>query len=152
MQVRRANPTSLDAIRDLLSTVDLPHRDLTPSHLEHFFVCRDEEETVVGVVGIELYGEQALLRSLAVRPTCRGEGIGTRLADVVEEHARQQGARVIYLLTTTASDYFQSRGYEVIDRDALPTAIQQTEEAAQLCPSNATCMQRHLSSSPEAIA
>jgi amino-acid N-acetyltransferase len=127
-----------------LETCGLPHDDLTPSHLKQFFVARDEAG-VVGTVGLEPCGTAALLRSLAVAPEHRNDGLGARLVDAVERHAQDEGLHTLYLLTTTAADYFDSRGYEYIDRDALPAPIQQTEEAARLCPASATCMRKVLS-------
>lgn len=146
MRIQRARPDALDEIQRLLSILDLPYSDLTPSHLEHFFVCRDGGE-VVGVVGMELHGRVALLRSLVVRPAYRDRGVGRCLTEQIEQHARQNGVEDIYLLTTTASDYFDRHGYEPIRRDRLPEAIQDTEEAARLCPSSAICMKKVLAGS-----
>jgi len=143
MDLKRADRSDLEAIQHLLSTLDLPHTDLTPSHLENFFVCRDGDE-IVGVVGLELYDTVGLLRSLAVRPAHRNRGIGAGLTERIEGYADQNGVDEIYLLTTTASDYFGRQQYETIDRDELPQAIQETDEAAQLCPASATCMRKHL--------
>jgi arsenate reductase len=142
--IERARPDDLDAIRDLLRTVDLPHEDLTSAHLEHFRVARSGD-ALHGVVGVEPCGDVALLRSLAVAPDARGEGLGARLVDAAEEQAHEEGTDALYLLTTSASTYFQARGYEPMARDELPEAIQETEEAARLCPSSATCMRKTVS-------
>lgn len=143
MTVQPAAPDDLDAVRDLLRTVALPHEDLTPAHLTDFLVARDGE-ALGGIVGLELSGDAALLRSLAVVPERRNEGVGADLVDAVEERARQQEIHTLYLLTTTAADYFQARGYTQTERDALPESIQQTEEAARLCPDRAVCMRKKL--------
>lgn len=143
MTIRSARPSDLDPIQSLLDACELPHGDLTSAHLEHFLVARDGG-TLHGVVGLESRGDAALLRSLAVAPDARHEGLGTRLVDAIEQRAREDGLRALYLLTTTAADYFRARGYERIERDALPESIQQTEEAARLCPSSATCMRKKL--------
>lgn len=148
MTIQPASPDDLDILRDLLRTVGLPHEDLTPAHLEHFLVAHDGE-ALCGVVGLEPCGEAALLRSLVVAPECRNDGLGNRLVEAVERHARQDSIRTLYLLTTTAADYFEARGYGRIDRDALPEAIQQTEEAARLCPASATCMRKTLSTADD---
>lgn len=141
MHIQRAASSDLDEIQGLLSTLDLPHRDLTPSHLEHFLLCRDEDE-IKGIVGLEIYGKTALLRSLAVHPSYRNRGLGARLTEKIEQYGHRKGVEAIYLLTTTASEYFDHHGYETVSRDELPTAIQETEEAARLCPSSATCMRK----------
>ena len=143
MEIQPATSDDSRPIRGLLETCGLPHDDLVPAHLRHFLVARDGDR-VVGIVGLEPRGDAALLRSLAVAPERRNEGLGARLVDAIERHAGDNGIRTLYLLTTTAADYFDTRGYECIDRDALPEPIQQTEEAARLCPSSATCMRKSL--------
>lgn len=143
MQIHPAASQHLDAIRQLLVASDLPTEDLTPSLLEHFFVAQDEDD-LIGVVGVELYGDVALLRSLAVSTPHRNGGVGARLVDAIEQHARREGVRELYLLTTTAADYFDRHGYQRIERGALPPAIQVTDEAARLCPSSAICMRKRI--------
>ncbi len=60
-------------VKELLSDAGLPTADLTARHMEHFFVWNSDEK-LDGVVGLEIYGDVALLRSLAVRADKRGEG------------------------------------------------------------------------------
>lgn len=143
MSVSPATPDDLDAVRSLLQEAGLPADDLTPAHLDHFLVTYNGKD-LCGVVGLEPRGNAALLRSLAVAPNVRGEGLGTRLVDAIEERAQEEGIRTLYLLTTTAADYFRARGYTDIARDALPESIQSTEEVARLCPASATCMKKTL--------
>ncbi|MFO8100001.1 MAG: arsenic resistance N-acetyltransferase ArsN2 [Salinibacter sp.] len=147
--VQRAEPEDLDPIRGLLETCGLPHDDLTPAHLAHFQVARHGAD-LYGVVGLEPCGDGALLRSLAVAPDARGQGLGTRLVEAIEQRARREGIRTLYLLTTSAASYFQAHGYERIERDVLPEAIQQTDEVARLCPSSAVCMRKALRASDDA--
>jgi amino-acid N-acetyltransferase len=143
MQIQPAAPRHFNAVRELLSASDLPHDDLTPSHLEHFVVAT-EGDALAGVVGAELFDDVGLLRSLAVAPSSRGDGVGARLTTAIERYARRQGVTALYLLTMTAAEYFERRGYERIERDSLPDAIQATDEAARLCPSSAICMRTRI--------
>ena len=146
--IRPAQPPDLDAIRELLRACDLPQEDLTVDHLSHFLVCTDGS-ALHGVVGLEPTEEGALLRSLAVPPEGRGAGTGARLVDAIERYAVQAGIGRVYLLTTRAADYFEAHGYDRVDRTALPPSIQETEEAARLCPDSAVCMRKRLSVSDE---
>lgn len=141
--VRPARPAELSALRALLRACELPYDDLTPEHLSHFFVAVNGA-SLQGCVGLEPEGTAALLRSLAVAPSHRNGGLGVRLVDAIERHARREGIRTLYLLTTTAAEYFRARDYTQIERDDLPGAIRQTEEAARLCPASATCMRKRL--------
>lgn len=67
-------------------------------------------ESPEGVVGLEVYGKVALLRSLAVSATSRGNGYGKDLVARAERYAQSLGVTEIYLLTTTAATFFEQLG------------------------------------------
>jgi amino-acid N-acetyltransferase len=71
----------------LAESAGLPVADLTDGHLEHFFYC-GPSESLTGLVGLELYGTDALMRSLVVAPSVRGTGIGSLLVAHAESYAR----------------------------------------------------------------
>jgi amino-acid N-acetyltransferase len=141
MEVFR-RPAQAD-VRRLLAAAQLPSDDLTPRHLENFFGCGPPEQPL-GVGGIELHGEHALLRSLAVDAAARGQGHGTALVAALEAHARAHGVQRIHLLTTTAARYFEGLGYRVAAREEAPAAIRATPEFSALCPTSAVCMTKDL--------
>ena len=97
--LERPSPSDLTRLQELLATCQLPHLDLTVQHLEHF-LTNQVDRNVVGMVGLEINGEVALLRSLAVDPNFRGKGIGNQLVENIEAYAKERGVRDIYLLTT----------------------------------------------------
>ena len=99
-----ANPNE-SAVKQLLSESGLPIEDITAKHLQHFFGCGSGLE-LEGLVGLELYGDVALLRSLAVASSRRRTGVGSGLVGHAERHARDQGVKSLYLLTTTAEALF----------------------------------------------
>jgi amino-acid N-acetyltransferase len=136
--LRRATPPDVDRIVSLLDANDLPHSDVR-ANPECFFVARSGSE-VVGVGGVEVYGPAGLLRSVAVAEPVRGQGYGTAVCDELERHALDDGVDVLYLLTTTASEFFRARGYEEVPRAEAPASIRETTEFADLCPASATCM------------
>ena len=127
----------------LLRAADLPNEDLTDSHLEHFFIA-GAPEAALGLVGLELLGRHALLWSLVVDPRVRATGIGSRLVEHAEAHARAHGADSIYLLTTTAEGFFGTRGYARTERSTAPESIRATQEFASLCPASSAFMIKHL--------
>jgi amino-acid N-acetyltransferase len=134
----RARPPLLPAIA-LLAAQGLPTDDLTDEHLEHFFFV-GSDGSPIGLVGLEIYGRDALLRSLAVGESERGRGLGSRLVKRAESHAKAQGVRAIYLLTTTADGFFARLGYSRIDRSGASALIQGTKQFATLCPASAALM------------
>jgi amino-acid N-acetyltransferase len=143
MNIHSAQRADLPAVRALLETERLPASDLDEQALERFLILR-EDSGVIGVVGLELYGEVAFLRSLVVAQQGRGSGAGTALTQAAEALAARLGVVNIYLLTQTAERFFAARGYTKIDRADAPKAIQGTTQFSGLCPSSAVLMMKPL--------
>jgi N-acetylglutamate synthase-like GNAT family acetyltransferase len=59
-----------------------------------------ENDTVVGTVSVVPFGEALLIRSLAVLPSNRGQGIGEQLLHHVEKYAYEKGYKRLFLSTT----------------------------------------------------
>jgi amino-acid N-acetyltransferase len=127
------------ALGILLQMANLPTEDITPEMLEHFLTAH-AGEALVGAAGVEVLGETGLLRSVAVEEAQRGTGLGKRLVEAAEEHAREAGVRELYLLTTDAADFFTSQGYRPVARDRAPAAVAATAQFKELCPSSSTLM------------
>lgn len=138
--VRRATAADLDRVESLLTANDLPTAGLRDARV---FVATADGE-LRGAGGVELHGTAGLLRSLVVPAPHRGEGHGTALCEALEAAARAAGVETLYLLTTTAADFFARRGYEAVPREDAPPRIRGTAEFADLCPASATCMRASL--------
>ena len=136
--VLHAEPTR-DAAVVILEASGLPAADLTAAHMRHFFFAGPASQPQ-GLVGIEIQGEDALLRSLVVAPALRSTGLGSALVQKAEAHAREQGARSMYLLTTTAEHFFARRGYARFERADAPAGIRATREFAGICPASSILM------------
>ena len=143
LDLRPARAADFDAIVALLGATGLPVEDLDAAMLDAFVVAT-EREVCVGVVGLEIHGSDALLRSLAVERRHRPRGLGARLVHAVETEARARGAAALYLLTTSATAFFERTGYAAHDRAAVPPAIAATTEFSSLCPDTADCLWRDL--------
>jgi amino-acid N-acetyltransferase len=140
--LRPASPTDLPAIARLLQASQLPLdgvQEALPT-----FVVAEADRDIVGVAGLELCGDDALLRSVAVRPEWRSRGLGRRLVTRVIEDAEARGIQALYLLTTTAERYFPSFGFRETTREAVPADVRATREFASACPASATVMCRPL--------
>ena len=132
-----------EGLEQLLEAAELPTEDLTAEVLEDFLIARAGHE-VVAAAGIEHCDDVALLRSVVVREDMRGTGLGKRLVEAVEEGARQAGVRELYLLTTTAADFFARLGYQPVARETAPAAIKATRQFGELCPSSSAFMKKDL--------
>jgi amino-acid N-acetyltransferase len=138
-----ARTTDEQAIKRLLTSADLPVEDISAKSLEHFLVIHNGDD-VVGVIGLDLAGDVALLRSLAVADTKRDRGLGHQLVVAAETLAMQCGVRDIYLLTTTADRYFAAHGYKVSQRAGAPAVLAEMPQFKSLCPSTSTLMSKRL--------
>ena len=97
----------------------------------------ESDREVIGLVGLEVHGKVALLRSLAVSPRHQRTGMGGQLLRHAERVAAEHGVDSLYLLTTTAERYFHSHGYAPADRQDTPAAIAGTRQFTGLCPATA---------------
>lgn len=138
-----AASTDLPAILALLTSAGLPVADVGPASHPDFLVAR-RDGCVAGVVGLERFGDVGLLRSLAVNEEHRGQGLGLALTRALEERAARSGVVALVLLTETARDFFQHRGYQVIARTQAPAAVQASSEFRSLCPQSAVCLSKRL--------
>lgn len=143
IKLKKVNKTGFPLVEELLKSNGLPYDDI-PSKLDDLFLgCVDEK--VVGVGGVEIYGNYGLLRSLVIKESFRGKGYGRALCGKLLKYAKLKGVREIYLLTTTGENFFKKKiGFEVINRSMAPAAIQNTTEFKNLCPSTATCTRMKL--------
>jgi len=138
--IRPADPTDLAAIERLLTTSSLP-LDGVRDALEGFVVAQAGDD-LVGVAGLEVCCDNALLRSVAVMPEWRSHGLGRALVTRVVSDAEARGIRALYLLTTTAERYFPSFGFQRIAREDVPDDVRETAEFQSACPASATVMCR----------
>ena len=141
MNIVPASQNSFSAAIALLKRNDLPTEDITPG--TQLFVVEEKDE-VIATVAVEYDYNDALLRSLSVSESKRGAGVGAELVCFIEDYVRKQGVENIYLLTTTAADFFLKRGYRLIDRSNVPEFIRQTEEYSIICSSSSTLMKKHI--------
>lgn len=130
-------------VEALLAEAQLPTSDIWISRSLNLLGVR-EDGRLVGVVGIEHYGQIGLLRSLAVAERRRNSGFGASLVSNAEAWAAAHGIRTLYLLTTTAAEFFARLGYVVIPRSEAPAAIAETAQFSDLCPASSTFMRKVL--------
>jgi amino-acid N-acetyltransferase len=142
----RERPPHL-SVMALLEAEGLPASDLTEAHLEHFFFT-GTDGAPSALVGLEIFGDAALLRSLVVSAAARTQGLGSALVLHAEEYAAAHRVRSLYLLTTSAEAYFKQRGYRRIERSEAPPSIQATREFSSLCPSISALMIKPLQTGP----
>jgi len=139
-QLRPARADDLAAVERLLEASQLP-LDGVREALSTFIVAEAGAD-IVGVAGLEICCDNALLRSVAVDDAWRSKGLGRALVTRTIAEAEARGIDALYLLTTTADRYFPSFGFRTIRRDEVPEDIRATAEFREACPASATVMCR----------
>jgi amino-acid N-acetyltransferase len=140
--IEAAEEDDLPDVRKLLERVHLP-LDGIDDHLGTMLVAREAAE-IVGTAALELYANAALLRSVAVDPRRQGHRLGHQLTEAALRLAKRQGVEAVFLLTTTAEQFFPKFGFETIARDDVPESVRASVEFQSACPASATVMRKRL--------
>lgn len=125
----------------LLQQHKLPVADIDEDKLLYLLL---DGKRVIGTAGLEIFEDCALLRSVSIIKEEQGKGYGNFLNTAIENYATESGISCLYLLTTTAKDFFNKQGYCVISREEAPVCVQQTAEFTSLCPSSAVVMKKKI--------
>jgi len=142
MYIEPAQLADKAAIISLLQQLALLTDDL-PSDLPDFVIAKEEGRSI-GVAGLERFGPVGLLRSVAVDPQHQGKQIAAQLVSRLLETAKAHNLEEVYLITNVADRYFERHGFQTVNRQEVPAAIQQTQQFSDLCPSSAIVMKRTL--------
>lgn len=138
--VRPATRADVHAILGLIRDAELAVQGLV-EHLDSVLVA-ERDARVIGAIGLEPRGADALLRSAVVAPSERGAGIGAVLYERIVARAQSGGIERLYLLTTTAAEYWARHGFTTTTRDAVPELVRLSPEFTGACPASATVMVR----------
>jgi N-acetylglutamate synthase-like GNAT family acetyltransferase/SAM-dependent methyltransferase len=147
-RIRPARAADFESVRALLRAAALPLEGLETQFGDGYAIA-EAQGSLVAVAGVERYGNDGLLRSAAVDPAWRGRGLGQALVRDRIAWARARGLDALYLLTTTAADFFRRSGFAPATRESAPEAIRASREFAQVCPSSAAFMQLPLRVLPQ---
>lgn len=140
--ITRATEEQREEIVKLLKAENLPVDDL-PDSMDNFFVAT-EAGNIVGTIGLEIYNSYGLLRSMVVSKDYRNRDIASQLVKQLEQYAISKGNISMYLLTETASKYFEKKNYKSVGREEVPKEIQGSSEFSHVCPVSAIVMKKNL--------
>lgn len=138
VRFRAVEPSDRGTVEALLVREQLP-LDGVAEHF-HTFVVAERGEAVVGAAGLEVHGSFGLVRSVVVAPELKGQGLGRQLTHQLLAQARERGLEAVYLLTTTAPDFFAHLGFERLAREAAPEPLWASAEFQGACPASAIVM------------
>jgi len=141
--LRHAESADLGAARTILEANGLP-LDGLEDQFGPAYVVAEAAGRMVGLAGMEVYGYDGLLRSVAVDQSRRGTGLGIALVEDRLAWARNGGIRAVWLLTTTAEVFFTRFGFVNADRASAPADMRGSPEFTTACPGSSACMRLEL--------
>jgi len=99
-------------------------RELLEMEIDHFLVVKRDGMIVACAALYPYPGGVAELACLAVHPDYRSQGRGDSLLEAVEQRARHNGIKRLFVLTTRTAHWFQERGFRKTDLADLPVEKQ----------------------------
>ena len=141
-RIRTARPEDLGRLEELLLECALPVQGVR-EHLESFLVA-EREGKLIGSAGLEIASGAALLRSVASAASARKRRVAETLVRRALDRAAAAGARSVFLLTETASGWFERMGFAAVPRADLPGQIRSSSALEGICPISSTCMKLEL--------
>jgi len=133
-KIRLAQLKDQKIIHSLLSGFKLPLDGLEETKL---WLLESGNGEVLGVAGLELYGNQGLLRSVAVTQGIQNQGVGTALANFVISETKKSQVQDLFLITTTAPAFFKKLGFKEESREQVVGSSTNSVEFISACPKTA---------------
>lgn len=124
MNLERVSAADADEVRSFLHDVDLTLAGIDEPTVR-LWIERGDRGRIIGSTGFE-QGEDnghALIRSVAVGPSYRVAGAGSRLARYAIQKAREAGATRAWLFSRRSGPFWQKLGFTGADRDELAAAL-----------------------------
>jgi len=141
MKVRNAKIPDARAISALINCYAEHDKMLFRSLAEIYenlqmFLVAEEDDTVVGCCALEIiWSDLAEIKSLAVAPAHKGQGLGRALVEAAVERARDLGVPRVFALTLEPR-FFERIGFAVVPREDLPMKV--WSDCAR-CPKQQEC-------------
>jgi amino-acid N-acetyltransferase len=142
-KIEKITKPDLKSINELLIANNLPEID--PQYKPVVYLkAINAENKIVGAIGVEIYGNQGLLRSMVVDQEYRNLGIAAVLLDHLLIEATELKLESLFLLTTTADIYFEGKGFKRINRTEIDEEVKKSSEFSSICPLSSVAMTKRL--------
>jgi amino-acid N-acetyltransferase len=131
--IRNASTSDIPLIKSILSQYIL-ETELVEENIDQFIVA-EKEGRVVGCACLDKSAGLIELRSIAVLPGWKNNGIGRMLFEMLRQRAKSMTERIY--IRTTARGFFDKMGFRVLDNLQKPVLWQDCAD----CDKFDVCMQ-----------
>ena len=123
MEIKRASNNDIEAISQLLLESGISAVNRVTDSLQHVYLAFTKNNELAGVGAMEKIGSVALLHTLVVRESLRGQGFGYLLMKTLDHAARSEDIDEIYVVSDSLTDYFKRYGYDSVSAGALSSEL-----------------------------
>ncbi|WP_100374192.1 GNAT family N-acetyltransferase [Bacillus sp. FJAT-45037] len=128
--VRRAATKDILPIQRLVARAGL-HGNGIEHQVSQFLVVEDDQEQVIGAVGIEQYKKDALLRSLVLDSPIWTGPLTLEFLQVALAYAKEQDVENVYMCAKSSSPLFYQLDFKEVKKEFVPKDIQQSTHYQQ---------------------
>ncbi len=126
VKLRQAAPEDFPTVLALLAGCGLHTASVTPEGSTYWIA--DLNGVPGGCIGLEHGDGVSLIRSTAVLPQARSQGLGRALVLSALTHASLRGDRGVYLFSQEAGDYWVRFGFVPVGADEISAALPDTPQ------------------------
>ncbi|WP_332628625.1 GNAT family N-acetyltransferase [Halalkalibacter flavus] len=124
--VRKAKNKDMLPIQRLVAKAGLRDEGIE-QYIESFLVVEDEEESLIGTVGVEKYEESGLLRSLVLDSPIWNAKLSLEFLQLTLKYAEEQHIETVYLCAKGTNALFRQLGFREVDKEDVPETLKHSE-------------------------
>ncbi|GAE27221.1 hypothetical protein JCM9140_3349 [Halalkalibacter wakoensis JCM 9140] len=124
--VRKGEMRDMLPIQKLVAKAGLRDQGIE-QYIESFLVVEDEEENMIGTVGVEQYEQYGLLRSLVLDSPIWNAKLSLEFLQLTLKYAEEQQIETVYLCAKGTNALFHQLGFREVEKDEVPKAIKNSE-------------------------
>ncbi|MDT8860446.1 hypothetical protein N0O92_09380 [Alkalihalobacillus sp. MEB130] len=120
--VRKAKMKDMLPIQRLVAKAGLRDEGIE-QYIESFLVVEDEDENLIGTVGIEQYEENGLLRSLVLDSPIWNAKLSLEFLQLTLKYAEEQRMDTVYLCAKGTNALFHQLGFREVEKEDVPEPV-----------------------------
>jgi N-acetylglutamate synthase-like GNAT family acetyltransferase len=120
--VRKAKEQDMLQVQRLVAKAGLREEGIE-QYIKSFLVVEDEDQQLIGTVGVEQYGTEGLLRSLVLDSPIWTAKLSLEFLQLTLQYAEDQKMETIYLCAKGTNALFHQLGFREVDKEDVPESI-----------------------------
>lgn len=125
--IRKVHEEDIKSLNQFLKSASLDPIKMD-KQIPHFFVVEQiKTQKFIGTIGMEIYSNQALLRSFVVKSSSNTQKLILYLLHMILAYAESLLLDKVYLITHRENPFLLEYGFQEIESTKLPTEIKSSK-------------------------